>query len=279
MILRLRAFALTALLAACGGGSGVAPTTLPDTTYDLAIAGGRRALEAGRADQAARLYASALARARERDDAVNIAEAGTGRATALLAQGRAREALTVVRSVRAELVRRRAAVPPTLLLVEATTLYRTGDLAGADREAAAVQDRRAEDADAAARASFLRGLIAARRGDAAGLETARAALGAPDAPGLRADAAELTARARLLAGDAAGAREAAARAAEDRRAVLDYRGVTRALALEAEAAERAGNTREAADLYQRAARSAGERNEAEDARRWTAAARRLGAGR
>ena len=140
-----------------------------------------------------------------------------------------------------------------MLLAEATALYRTGAVAEADRAAQPIQ--RAGDIDAAARATILRGLIADERGDETGLTAAVDALNAEKTPALEADFAELAARLALRRSDSAHARQKAARAAELRQEALDYRGLARALAVEAAAAERAGDEA-AADLFLRAGRSA-----------------------
>lgn len=252
------------LLAACGSTPAPAPPP-PDETLGRAARAGRLALELDRPAEAARLYTTALGRARERDDAAAIADTGIGLAAAELARNRNAAALATASDVQTELLRRGATVPDALLLTEALALYRTGDLAGADRVAARITG---EDADVARRAWFLRGLIAASRGDAAGLAEARAALGEPEARGFRADARELAAAAALAAGDMPGARHMAAEAAQLRREGLDYRGLSRALALEAEAARRLGETAAAADLLLRAGRGAAARNEFAEARRW-----------
>lgn len=254
------------LVAGCGGTAEPPPPR--DEALDRAAHGGRLALEMERPAEATRLYRQALARARQRDDPGAIADAAIGLAAAELAQGRAREAVTAAREVRAELLRRGSAPPTALLLAEAVALHRQGDARAADTAAAAVVARGAEDADAARRAVFLRGLIAAGRRDAAGLAAARAALGDPAAADFRADARELAAREALASGDMAGTRRLAAEAAAARRDVGDYRGLGRALALEAEAARRAGAVAEAADLLLRAGRGAAARGEAVEARRW-----------
>ncbi|MBV8523429.1 MAG: hypothetical protein JOY71_15115 [Acetobacteraceae bacterium] len=151
-----------------------------------------------------------------------------------VAQSRAGQpdaALETARSLRAELARRGASSFPELDLVEATALYRTGKKAQADAVAARVQT--SGDADAASRASFLRGLIADDTGDVQGLKAARRALGTAASGEQQADAAELDARLLLRTGNAAAAKVQAESTAEKRRELLDYRRVARALALAA----------------------------------------------
>ena len=164
-----------------------------------------------------------------------------------------------------------------MLLAEATALYRTGAAAEADRAAQLIQ--RSEDADAVARATFLRGLIADNRGDEAALATAADALARAKTPPFEADSAELSARLALLRSDPSRARQQAARAAELRQTTLDYRGLARALAIEGAAAERTGNKIAAADLFLRAGRSASAQGDKTSARDWLRRAMSLAPGR
>lgn len=261
------------MLAVVGcGGSSAPPQPPPDEALARTARAGRLALDLERPAEAARLYGQALTRARQRDDAEAIADAGIGLAAAELDRGRPREALSTARTVRGELVRRNAPVPAALSLAEAVALHRLGEAGAADRAAAQAAQAAGDDLPAFRRATFLRGLIAAGRGDAAGLAEARTALGAPEQPAYRADARELEALAALAAGGAEAARQAAAAAAADRREALDYRGLGRALALQAEAARRVGDRAGAADLWLRAGRGAAARDETATARRWLAAA-------
>ena len=119
-------------------------------------------------------YRAALARARLRDDLPGITDAGTNLAVAELRANQPDQALADARATQLELARRGAADVPVLELVQATALYRSGQAAAADQMAGMVQH--AGDPQAAARASFLRGLIADINGDAAGLAAARQAL-------------------------------------------------------------------------------------------------------
>lgn len=252
------------LLAACGSTPPPAPPP-PDEALGRAARAGRLAIELDRPAEAARLYATALTRARERDDTAAIGDAGIGLAAAELARPSPAAALATAREVQAELLRRNAAIPDALRLVEALALYRAGDLTGAEGVAAGIGT---EDPDVGLRAWFLRGLIAAARNDAAGLAAARAAIGTPERRAFRADAQELAALAALAQGNLPEARRLATEAATLRREGLDYRGLARALALEAEAARRQGEIATAADLLLRAGRSAAARNEFAEARRW-----------
>jgi hypothetical protein len=267
---------LALLLGACGGGSQqAAPPIAPDEVLERMARAALSALELNQPESAARLYARALTRARERDDPAAIADMGFGQATAALAHGDARGALEVAQDVRREMERRGRPATPSLLLVEATALHRLGRAAEADRVAAQVQPQAVEAPEAARRAMFLRGLIAAERGDAGALNGFRQALGEADAPAYRADVLELDARAALLRRDHATARRLAAQSADLRQQAVDYRGLSRALAVQGRATARMGDRAAGADLLLRAGRGAVERGETADARRWLAEAERL----
>jgi hypothetical protein len=208
-------------------------------------------------DEAAEQYRAALARARARDDAAAIADAGFNIATAELRAGRPKSAIKTAGELHSELAWR-GITDPAFDLVTATALFRLNDLAAADKAAAGLTTGQTPNlADAA---WFLRGLIADARGDRAGLEAASAAL-SPRAD--VADAAELRAR---LTRDSA----LALRAADSRRGALDYRGMARALAL---AAGFTPDAAAAADLYLRAGASAAAQGDMAQARVWLAQAR------
>jgi hypothetical protein len=239
---------------------------------------GQLAFELERNEEAAAQYRTALSRAQARDDPDAIGDTGYNLAVAELRDDAPEKALADARATRIELERRGSKPFPALLLAEATALYRTGAAAEADRAAQRIQ--RSEDAaDAVARATFLRGLIADDRGDEAGLATAADALTTAKTPPFEADSAELSARLALRRGDPARAREQAAHAAGLRQATLDYRGLARALAIEGVAVERAGDKIAAADLFLRAGRSAAAQGDKTSARDWLRRAMSLAPGR
>lgn len=251
-------------VAGCGGLSG--PSQPVDETLRRDARAGRVAYDLEQSDQAIREYHAALLRAEERDDASAIAITGYDLAVAQLRANRPQAALGTVQSIRAALARRGQIGFAELGLLEATALYRSGERDAADRGAAQLVN--GGNAGVAARAAFLRGLIADERGDFAGLLAMRQAIGSPVDADLRADALELNAR--ILWRQAAWqpARAAASEAADLRREMLDYRGMARALSLAADAAERAGDRASAADLYLRAGRSAAEQGDRVEARGW-----------
>jgi hypothetical protein len=260
------ALLLPLLLADCGGSApdtGAPPT---DEMLQRQTHAGQLAFELERNDEAAAQYRTALSRAQARDDPDAIGDTGYNLAVAELRANAPDKALADARATRIELERRGSEPFPALLLAEATALYRTGAAAEADRAAQLVQ--RGEDADAVARATFLRGLIADDRGDEAGLATAADALTKAKTPPFEADSAELSARLALLRSDPSQARQQAARAAELRQTTLDYRGLARALAIEGAAAERTGDKIVAADLFLRAGRSAAAQDDKKSASAW-----------
>jgi hypothetical protein len=207
-----------------------------------------------------------LTQAKARDDLQAIGDLSFNLAVAQLRANRPRDALATTEQARAEMIRRGSQPFPALLLAEATALYRLEDREAADMIAAEVEG--AGDADAAAGASFLRGLIADESGNEAELHAAAARLSGVSAPLRVADRLELQARLGLRRGDLANAHAAAMRAAGLRQEGLDYRGMARALAVAALAAERTGERELAADLYLRAGRSAAAQSDAGTARPW-----------
>jgi hypothetical protein len=270
------ALLLLLLLTDCGGSApdAGAPT---DELLQHQTHAGQLAFELERNEEAAAQYRTALDRAQTRDDPDAIGDTGYNLAVAELRANAPDKALADARATRIELERRGAKPFPALLLAEATALYRIGAAAEADQAARRIQQ--SEDAEAVARATFLRGLIADDRGDAAGLATAADALTKATTPPFEADSAELAARLALRRGDPGRAREQAARAAELRQATLDYRGLARALAIEGAAVERAGDKTAAADLFLRAGRSAASQGDKTSARDWLRRAMSLASGR
>ena len=252
----LAALGLAALgLAACGGGTPADSGPPPDVKLDQANIAGTQALSADLPGVAVRQYKIALARAYERDDAAAIADVGYNLALAQMKAGDAKTALATIRDIRGDLDRRGAAVPSELFLVQAAAAYRAGDLAAADMAAQEMLTRGSKDADAVARAWFIRGLVAADRGDGTALAQAIAALPPATQTDLQGDRLELQGRAALLGGQAAEALPLLDQAAAKRQQALDYRGMARDLALAGDAALGLNRTAEAADYLLRAGRS------------------------
>ncbi len=256
--------AVAVILTGCGGRHQ--PATPQDTVLQREAEAGQSAFSLERPAEAAAQYKLALLRAEARDDAKAIGDYGYDLAVVQLAANQPREALASARLTQTELTRRGVAAFPALVLVEAVALYRTGARREADRLAAQVEA--GGDPAAAARAAFLRGLIADEAGNEAGLEAALARLAHPVSPEERADAYELAARRDIRAGMFAPAASEAAQAVALRRSATDYRGMARGLAVQAEAVERMGDITQAADLYMRAGESAAAQGDAGSAHRW-----------
>jgi hypothetical protein len=256
------------LLGACGG---TVPPDPPDPTLDRLSRAALLAWRQERPEQAADLFRQALARAYARDEAGPIADNATGLAAAELRLGRNEAARDTAAQARADLARRGAAVPDALTLVEASALWRLGQ-----GPAALALTRPITAGEAAPRARFIEGLVAADARDLAALDAARAAIPDGPSPDTMADRAELDGRRALLAGDAAAALARFATAAAARQEARDYPGLARANALGAEAAQRAGDARGAGDLWLRAGRAAAAEGNARDARAWLTAAERAG---
>ena len=258
MTARLRVLSpLTALaLMGCGGSGPVDAGPPTDVRLDQANQAGTQALTMDMPSIAVRQYKVALSRAYERDDAGAIADVSYNLALAQMKAGDAKAALVTVREARSDLDRRRAPVPAELFLVQAAAAYRSGDLLGASAAAQEALGRTAKDPDTVPRAWFIRGLVAAERGDGVGLAQAIAALPPSKQADLLADRQELQGRAALLANQPVEALALFEQSAAGRQQALDYRGMARALALAGDAALRSNHAAEAADLFLRAGRSA-----------------------
>lgn len=253
------------------GTSTPPPPEPPDRDLASAWKLARFAFDGGNYEQAVVLYDRTLARAYARDDVQAITTIGYESALALLRTGQATEAATRARRVREELIRRGVPPFPEIVLTEAVALYAAGDPIGAEALAASINvDSRdaAHESVVVARATYLRGMIAADNGDRAAVAQALAKIGNPDAVSLRADRSELMGRLRLLEGDHGGAMAAFQETADLRRERHDYPGVARALASAAYAAEAAGLMTDAADLYLRAGRSAATLKRHDEAQKW-----------
>lgn len=262
----------TTLAASCGGK--VEPAIPVDPILERHSNAGRTALALQQPDQAVKQYSEALARAQLRDDATAIGDLGFNLAVAQLRAGQPDVALATAQGVSAELKRRASSPPEALQLAEAIALYRLKRPVEADTAAAQIEG--GTDQDTAARATFLRGLIADDRGDTAGLHTAQEKLAGAKGPETSADESELAARLALHSGDLHRARTEAEHAALMRRDLLDYRGLSRCLGLAARSAEQLGEAAIAADLYLRAGRSAAAEGETARAQAWLNRALALG---
>jgi tetratricopeptide (TPR) repeat protein len=257
--------AMMLLLSACGS-SPPAPTQPVDETLQRDSDAGQIAFQLEQPEEAIARYQDALKRAQACDDLAAIGDIGYNLAVAELEANHPDRALEVAHSTEQEVERRGGTPFAGLALVEATSLYRSRDLEAAD--AFAKKAAAASDTTVAARASFLRGLIADDRGDETGLAAAAAALKSASEPSLQADAVELQTRLSLRGKNFTAARQEAEQAAALRQKTLNYRGLVRALALGGEAAKRGGDAKGASDLFLRAGRSAAAQGDKVSARKW-----------
>jgi hypothetical protein len=218
-------------------------------------------------DQAVDQFQAALSRAQLRDDIAAISDYGYDLAVAELALNHPKGALVTARLVIAELQRHGSNVSASLVLLEATALYRTDALSEADALAASIEGR-ASDPHVNFQACFLRGLIADKWNDTKQIQAARQCMTRPTITAERADVEELSALISLRGGEAARAEKEAESAADLRRQVQDYRGMARALALAGEAAQQAGSMATASSLYLQAGRSAAVQGDRLAARQW-----------
>jgi hypothetical protein len=265
------------MLAGC---TAAAPTQPPSAPVDDDLMSGwqlaRFAFEERQYDQAAELYARVLERAYARDDLGAIGDAGYELAVVRLRQLDPSGAAEQARETRDELRRRGQQPFAELSLVEAVALYEMAEAADAEAMADQAIALAPGPGDAVARrAWFVKGQIAADRDDRAAVARALAALGQSQNPELRADRLELMGRLDLLDDRPDRALPTLQTSADLRREAEDYLGMARVLALAGAAAEAAGQTPKAADLYFRAGRSAEVEGHSADARRWLGASARL----
>jgi tetratricopeptide (TPR) repeat protein len=235
-----------------------------------------QAFESGRFEQAAGFYRKALGRAYIRDDLEAIVDAHYNLAICLTNQQAYEEALDAVKQAETELALRNRGVQIDLQLLEATLHYYLKD---ADSAHAVTAEILAADPEAPAqirsKTFYLRGLIAAQRGDTQELRETIAFLGEPVLPQLLADRYELEGRLAMAEKSWRTAIGAFDTAADLRREDLDYGKMIEALALAARACERAGDLPQASNRYLRAGISAALQGEHRKARTWLERAERF----
>ena len=253
-------------LAGCGGQPPAAPS---DQALIQAADAGRQALDLHHPGQAVAQYRKAFRLALARDGSGDIGDLGYDLAAAQLAAGTPEAALDSVSRTRLALSARDAPGFAELDLVQAASLHRLGQDDDACALAAQAQAD-AVDPGTRVQASTLRGLIAARRGDEAGLAAALAALGAPRHPSAnwQANHDTLSAHLATLRGDDAAAARWALSAADIQRRQTDYAAMEASLVLAARAQARRGRADAATKLYLRAGTSAASRGDAGQARQW-----------
>jgi tetratricopeptide (TPR) repeat protein len=236
----------------------------------------RMAFDNGRLEQAANLYRQALDRAYLRDDRKAVVDAQYNLAVCMLGLRSYDKALERVHQAQNELVRNEESVTADILLLKATILYRTGKL----EDAWQITDQillasERPPGTVESKTHFLRGLIADQRGDTDQLGREIDALAKSPDHGRRADREELTGRLAMAEGNWEAAIEAFDHTARLRSEGFDYRELAQALALAADACDRAGKPSDASKRYFRAGRSAALQGINQDAIQWLERAAQL----
>ena len=165
-------------------------------------------------------------------------------------------------------------MPPDVLLLKSTLLYRVQDVAAANAALTQLDEHLGVSDAVRARAQFLRGLMAADSGnrDQLALQL-RSLTGQGDDPRLAADKAELAAHLDALDGHVTRALSELDHVAKLRAQAGDYLTTARVLASAARIADNAKRSNEAARFYLRAGRSAAAGKRRERALRWLQHAR------
>ncbi len=256
-----------------GGGCSSSPTEQSrsgvDEEFERTNRAARMAYDNGRFQQAVELYDKALERAYVLDDLNAIVDTQYNLAVCLTGLGSYWQALEWVNQAKAELARTNQGVPADILLLEATLLHRLGKLDNAWQLTETILRDPSRLSEAVqGKAYFLRGLIAAQRGDIDQLRNEIASMGKPATVGLRADREELRGRLALAEENWNEAIEAFDSAAEFRREDFDFNEMVNALAMAARACEQAGKLSEASKRYLRAGRSAARQGENSAALNW-----------
>ena len=253
------------------GGSRQVKADMPgsDREFDRSSRMARVAFENGQISQAIEGYKRALARAYIADDLNAIVDTRYNLAVCHLRQGNYPAALENVERAQEELLTAGRPVSADLLLVQAVAFYHDGTPGRAwqiSEDILSVQP--APSPETLSRTHFLRGRMAADRGDTEQLRLEITGLGEPSVPGLQADRLELIGRLAMLDGRWDDAVTALDQAARLRAVNRNYRTMATVLATAAQACERANRPEDAAYRYLRAARSAALSGETERATVW-----------
>lgn len=260
-------FLLTA--GGCGSARVVPKSAGVDENLVRLNRSARIAYDNGQLEQAANLYRQALDRAYLRDDRQAVVDAQYNLAVCMLGLRSYDKALERVHQAQNELVRGEQSITADILLLEAAILFRTGKpdkawqitdqiLSASKRPPGAVESK----------THFLRGLMADQRGDTGQLSREIEALAKSDNPGRQAEREELTGRLARAEGNWEAAIKAFDLTVRLRRENLNYGEMAQALALAADACQRAGKPSEAAKRYFWAGRSAVQQGNNQDAIKW-----------
>ncbi len=239
-----------------GACSSPQPSRPPDPKLNSLSGAGRRAYQGGEFEAGAQFYRRALERAREMDDPDRIGTSAYNLALCRYLMGEFDSILPLLKEARFA-YRREGEIPADLILLEARTAFRMGEIDRA-RELAGEGLRREDEAD---RADFLilLGTISLAGGepDAAReyLEEARDVLDDPVPPLQEADISGLEGAIREAEGKFAAAGLAFDRRAEAFREAGRYRQMAAALGSAGNAYRHVPDPQKAGDRYFRAARS------------------------
>jgi tetratricopeptide (TPR) repeat protein len=263
--------------AGCGGARQTkAGAPDGDREFDRLSRMARSAFDNGQINQAIAGYEKALARAYVSDDLDAIVDTGYNLGVCHLRQEDFAAALETVETAVRELRAAGRTAPSDLRLLQAAALYYGGS---PDRAWRVSQDilsaLPAPSSEVLARTRYLRGRIAADRGDARQLRAEIAALVEPSLPGLAADRLELTGRLAMVEErweDAVADLDQAARLRAENG---NYRLMAATLAVSAQACDRGQRPEEGAYRYLRAARSSALSGDASRAAAWLSQAVRL----
>ncbi|MGW8187315.1 MAG: tetratricopeptide repeat protein [Desulfobacterales bacterium] len=240
-----------------------------DREFDRNSRMARMAFESGQFSQAIEGYKRALARAYITDDLNAIVDTRYNLAVCHLRQGNYPDALENVEKAQQELLSAGRPVSADLLLVQAVAFYHDGTPGRAwqiSEEILSVKP--APSSETISRTHFLRGRIAADRGESEKLRLEITALGEPSVSGLQADRFELIGRLAMLDERWNDAVTALDQAASMRAENRNFRSMATVLATAAQACERAQRLEDASYRYLRAARSAALSGETERATVW-----------
>ena len=261
-------------LTGCASGKTVEEVPTGDDRLERTSRVAHIAFQQGRYASAATLYRQVASLAYERDDVDAAVDAQYNAAVCLVRLDRVDEADVLLQRTKAELQRAGMTEPLEVRLLEAAILY----LQQRYEEARALTDKiisGAPASQAARRAQFLRGMIAADQGDAVRLRAAITDLGATTDDRLRADRLELSGHLAQIEQRYDDSVAAFVETARLRSGGSDYRGTVRALASAGEAAEAAGQQSRASVHYLRAGRSALHQGARDRARQLLSRARTL----
>ena len=263
-----------------GGGCSSSPTVQDrsniDEEFERTSRAARMAFDTGKLQQAVGLYQQALERAYIFDNSQAIVNTQYNLAVCLAGLQSYDKALEKVRQAESELADVDQSIPADILLLEATLLYHLDRQEEARRLTDQVlTESNPISAAVQSKAHFLRGLMAARRGDTQQLRQEIVALGKPATAGLRADREELVGRLSMAEGNWNEAIEAFDNSAEFRRDDFDYSQMVNTLALAAWVCEQAEKLSEASKRYLRAGRSAARQERNRDALNWLNRAEKL----